>query len=282
MAKMYYNEQEAAEKLGISTDQLLERARGGELHAYADGSNRMFKVVEVDALVSTAASTAAPAAAGESDIQLSPVEMSGTHVSLSLADSQDTAAVGEVDTKSDTVMTSEGISIFEDEDLALEEADPMAKTQIAPSLDEGMGLEGMSSGGSGLLDLTREGDDTSLGAEVLDHIDMESGEMPSVESVAEGLSEEMDATAPAVAAVAALPPVFDPAAPIFTGMAAAGAILAVLLGLMSIGVITGKSSSMAAALGENVSIVAGGAVGLLIVGALVGFLVGKRSASPQG
>jgi hypothetical protein len=92
---------------------------------------------------------------------------------LSLADeTQALAAPTEQSQKEDTVITSEGISIFDDEDLEIEEADPMAKTQIAPSLDDQIALDGVGSG-SGLLDLTRESDDTSLGAEVLDQIDME-------------------------------------------------------------------------------------------------------------
>ena len=45
----------------------------------------------------------------------------------------------------------------------------MAKPQIAPALEEQIATEGVGSG-SGLLDLTRESDDTSLGAEVLDNI----------------------------------------------------------------------------------------------------------------
>jgi hypothetical protein len=45
----------------------------------------------------------------------------------------------------------------------------MAKTVMSGS-SSGTGLEGVGSGGSGLLDLTRESDDTSLGAELLDEI----------------------------------------------------------------------------------------------------------------
>ena len=242
MAKMYYTEQEAADRLGLSSDQLLEKVRAGDLHAYADGSNRMFKVVEDDQIAG------AKPVSGESDIQLSPVEMSGTHTPVSLADTEDHAAVSSVDTKSDTVVTSEGISIFEDEDLALAEADPMAKTQIAPSLDEGMGLEGMSSGGS---------------------------------SVAQGLNAEIAAAAPAAVAIPDSQLVYDPAVPMFTGMAAAGAILAVLLGVIAVGILAGKTSPVATALGDKVGIVAAAAFGLAIITTLIGFMVGKKGAAPQ-
>lgn len=69
--------------------------------------------------------------------------------------------------KDDTVVSSVGVSVFDEEELD-ESADPAAKTAMSASAG-GTGLEGVGSG-SGLLDLTREGDDTSLGAELLDEI----------------------------------------------------------------------------------------------------------------
>ena len=58
------------------------------------------------------------------------------------------------------------VNVFGDD----EDADPMAQTAIssAPSVAD-LNLEAVGSG-SGLLDLTRESDDTSLGAELLDEI----------------------------------------------------------------------------------------------------------------
>ncbi|HVP10823.1 MAG TPA: helix-turn-helix domain-containing protein [Phycisphaerae bacterium] len=58
-----------------------------------------------------------------------------------------------------------GISVFDDDELPIT-ADPMGETQISAGVPE---LESVGSG-SGLLDLTRESDDTSLGAELLDVI----------------------------------------------------------------------------------------------------------------
>src|SRR5262245_19901286 len=48
-------------------------------------------------------------------------------------------------------------------------ADPGAQTAISGTVSDQVNLEGVGSG-SGLLDLTRESDDTSLGAELLDEI----------------------------------------------------------------------------------------------------------------
>ncbi|HSV13801.1 MAG TPA: helix-turn-helix domain-containing protein [Tepidisphaeraceae bacterium] len=60
-----------------------------------------------------------------------------------------------------------GINVFGEEP---ERVDPMAQTAISSSGSIGdLNLEGVGSG-SGLLDLTRESDDTSLGAELLDEI----------------------------------------------------------------------------------------------------------------
>ncbi len=277
MAKMYYTEAEAAEKLGITTDALMEKVRNKEVRAYADGANRMFKVADIDAM----GAEQPLADAGESDIQLSPVESSGTHAPLSLADTEETSAVDAGGSKDGTVPTSEGISIFDDEELELQDADPMAKTQIAPSLDEGMGLEGLSSGGSGLLDLTREGDDTSLGAEVLGSIDMESGESPAVEDVAEQIGQEVETTAAATPEAPTVVRVYDPGAPLFTGMLAGAAIVGLLLGAVSLGVMMGKASPLAATLAARIPFVAGGALVVVIVGTVAGMMAGKRTTAPK-
>jgi len=59
-----------------------------------------------------------------------------------------------------------GIDVFQNDEV--ERVDPSAQTAISSSASE-MGSESVGSG-SGLLDLTRESDDTSLGAELLDEI----------------------------------------------------------------------------------------------------------------
>ena len=60
-----------------------------------------------------------------------------------------------------------GVNVF-GADERPESVDPMAQTHITPPRDQ-ISLEGVGSG-SGLLDLTRETDDTSLGAALLDEI----------------------------------------------------------------------------------------------------------------
>jgi hypothetical protein len=60
-----------------------------------------------------------------------------------------------------------GVNVFGDEESG--RVDPMAQTSIGSGIQDQINLEGVGSG-SGLLDLTRESDDTSLGAELLDEI----------------------------------------------------------------------------------------------------------------
>ncbi len=364
MAKMYYTEAQACERLQVDSTQLMDMVRKGKLHAYADGPNKMFKVAEVDG-VAPATPSPAPASNGDSDIQLAPVSDgsagSGTHETISLSDSNisltdsntapspahsgDTTAQGTsgstgtvglsgsisleladssadkssssgthalsgtgthglsgsgthdpglsgtnplsdsgAPTKSDTVITSEGISIFDDEDLEIETADPMAKTQIAPSLDEQIGGDNASAG-SGLLDLTRESDDTSLGAEVLGHIDMESGDAagPSGESVADSIRTEADiSTTPAAAEVplAALPP--DPSASTFTGLAAGAGIVLLVLAAVSMAVVSGATPPIVEQLGSKLPIVIGAAVVIVVVAGVIGMVLGKKTARGNG
>ena len=133
----------------------------------------------------------------------------GTPADLSGSSAIDLAATGDEDivslddeeaaaeqtvtgkSKDDTVVSSVGVSVFDEEDLE-ESADPLAKTMMTGSAAGGTGLEGVGSG-SGLLDLTRESDDTSLGAELLDEIypGDESGTLEMGEATRAGLAEDV-------------------------------------------------------------------------------------------
>ncbi len=122
------------------------------------------------ALGGTAAGMTGPTELGIDSSEGSAINLAAedTGDMLSLDDdeaSSDRTATGKG--KDDTVVSSVGVSVFDEEDLD-ESADPLAKTLMTGTAG-GTGLEGIGSG-SGLLDLTRESDDTSLGAELLDEI----------------------------------------------------------------------------------------------------------------
>ncbi len=270
--KMYYNEQEAADRLGITPGDLQEYVRDQRLRQFKDGDKSMYKADEVDAL-------AGPVQADDDIVELSPADSTMDIISLSDTDISQPAGG-----KEDTVITAEGISIFDEEDLDYDDrADPMAKTQISPSLEDQISLEGVGSG-SGLLDLTQESDDTSLGAELLDHIDLESDSV-----IGQALSEP-DATS----AFSAVPPVIgastvtpeptvvlmDSSAGMFAGLLVGGLVLALLIGAVTLAVMTGGSMpTYLKALDDNLWMIVFGGVVMAIVCALVGMLLGKAAAS---
>lgn len=205
-----------------------------------------------------------------------PLDKAGDELTLAEAD----VVVGKAKTKEDTVITAEGISIFDEEDLEIEAADPLAKTQIASSLEDQVSIEGV---GSGLLDLTRESDDTSLGVEVLDHID----------ETTEGAAElepapvpEIEPYQPEPVAVAAEPAAtfveqVDPGAGIFAGMLIGSAIVALFLGSVPLASARGAVPGYLEWYKENLPALLIGAVVLVGVATLIGLFLGRAIATKQ-
>lgn len=396
--KMYYNEAEAAEKLGVSPEQLAEFVNQKQLRIYPDGAKKMYKASEVDALASPAQEeqeielapaedeisladetgvamkppSASDSAAGEQEITLEGDDSSGfdlvgadtntgstiAKVDSNQSDSGVGFAIPEEDdgtksgfkadgeeelilsdshagditpsspldsgellaipegTSSDSGMdlgvasadgsggfetvrsdetaqsvpsSGDSISIFDNDDLELSGADPMAKTQVAPSLEDQIALEGVGSG-SGLLDLTRESDDTSLGAEVLDHIDMDgiptalSNQTPG----AGAADAEYSEPAPAAIGVGQTPPTEvvevaavegppDAMSGLFGGMAVGLAIVMLVMSVVYAAASSGVIPDMVKALSENViALVAGGFFASVIFG-IIGFVLNKSA-----
>lgn len=299
MGKMYYTEQEACEKLGLDAAGLAEKVNAGDLQRYQDGAKSVYKASDVDTMGNGAASLV------DNDDRISLAET--VIVNQSDADAISLAEVDELDTvgngairKEDTVITTQGISIFDDEDLEIEEADPLAKTQIAPSLDDQIALDGVGSG-SGLLDLTRESDDTSLGAEVLGNIDLEaagsglmgsglmgSGLMGS--GMGSGLddpSSALDAAAAVAAArpVSMEPPIFveteDATTGLFGGLMFVTMLLTVLIVAVTLAAQQGVFSAVVQFAQKELTMVVAGAGVAMIIAAVVGMLVGKNSAAKR-
>ena len=265
--KMYLNEEEAAARLRITIEKLTDYARDGQLQQYQDGAKRVYRSEEVDKLAARFSMD------DTGEIELAPADTaSGDAVSLS-----ETEAPISEPGKEDTVITAEGISIFDDEDLEIEAADPMAKTQIAPSLEDQISLEGVGSG-SGLLDLTRESDDTSLGAEVLDQIDMESGVAPSLgEEVAPAYAPTQEAVIEAPVLVEAI----DPGAGLFSGFVVGCCLVTLMLAMVMLSVMADRRFSLTEALKENMGPAVGGAAVDVIACGVIGLMLGKAAAARQ-
>jgi hypothetical protein len=181
MAKMFYTLTETAEKLGVKEADVKQLATTGKLQQFRDRDKLMFKRDQVDSL---AAARKDDSSAGElgissgaiplDDTGLSTGEIplgakSGDQIDLAMDDADlPGAKKGGKKNKSEDSRMATGISVFDAGEI--EEADPHTQTIVKPVDDEEeLALESVGSG-SGLLDLTQESDDTSLGAELLDEI----------------------------------------------------------------------------------------------------------------
>jgi excisionase family DNA binding protein len=303
MAKMFYTTDEAAQKLGLSGDQLKQLVSENKLREFRDGARVMFKVDQVDKLAAdrktgSAAGTKAGSAiglAGDSGIGLA----GDSHASdvISLADSAMSPS------KDDTVVTGGSRAggsktgaqqVFKPGEV--KSADTGAQTHIQP-IDDQLSLEGVGSG-SGLLDLTRESDDTSLGAELLDEIypggdtKGESGigsasgifvESPggsSAAGAAQGSADILPVPAAPVM-VADIGEPYDGGSGAFGGLALASAVVSVVTALIAICFYNGFNPGWVKMIiegGTTYALIFGGAlVVLALLCAGIGMVVAKPS-----
>ncbi len=264
--KMYYTEEEAMELLGIERDRLSELVSEKKLRLFKDGQRTMFRADDLEKLAEETPDQ--EPAKQEEEIELSPADTSSGS-SISLADADEPIAEG----KDDTVITAEGISVFDEDELDTDAADPMAKTQISMSMEDQANLEGATTG-SGLLDLTREGDDTSLG-EVLDHIDTEGSRLPLGEEL---LPEPQMVGGQGQVAAPRIVEEVDPTAGLFGGLATGAAVIMLVLGSIAMAEMVGVVPGYLEVLSKNVLIVLGAAVVIMGLAGGVGFYLGKSSA----
>ena len=252
MAGMFYSLQEAAEKLNKTEEEIKQIVQEGNLREFRDGPNLLFKVEEVEALMSQASEEALEAVELEpealepealepeipeiegleaekpeaealepeipeaEDIELDiPVDENPELEALEaemLAPAEEAAGTSEILlapetgaplapneselTNADTALTGEGISVLGEtdgdyeitDDTLAETAIPMSTSGTGPEMPleeiEGdVNLDSFGSG-SGLLDLSLQADDTSLGG-ILDEIytDEVEGAEPAFEEV---------------------------------------------------------------------------------------------------
>ncbi len=180
-----------------------------------------------------------------------------------------------------------GVDVFQNDEI--ERVDPSAQTAIAPGIGE-MPSEGVGSG-SGLLDLTRESDDTSLGAELLDEIAPGGtaagrrgipGDTGLGASAAGKVVEIRGALSPSSSSSGRAPVAFnvqeeaDPMAPAF-GAAALAASLIVIFGAYALvsGVLETAPDILKTVTQYGFLGVAGGALALTLVFFVAGLIIGK-------
>ena len=264
MAKSFYTLEEAAAKLRKSPAEINAIADTGRLQRVSHEGQTKFRVEQVDLL----AGVMSDGGVSLSDDSRGPI---------GLADSAGGTAIN-------APSPAKGGSL---EDSVLGLADSAGGTGISAfGAGKGggdaveIGLETVGSG-SGLLDLTRESEETALGAELIDHV--YSSESGDAASGASGLFEAVQSS-PGFGA----PPIPS------TGMTVAeaydgawsgvgvGLMLAAFVGLAVAGMIAvaaafGAGSGIATSFAGNTLAWGGSLAGIAAVFGLVGFFVGRAS-----
>jgi hypothetical protein len=269
MAKLFYTLDEAAAKLKKSEAEVKAMVSSGQLQEFRDRDRLMFKVDQVDLL--------AGGAEGEGE-GIIPLAESGDLGHISLASDSGTG----MNLESPKEQT--GISIFDAD--TTEEADPSAVTQVTESVPTDLALDTVGSG-SGLLDLTREADDTSLGQDLLEEVSARDGSTASETQVEEGAEPvALFETTPGESDVAVVTPaammvMAEPYDGTWSGLAggiALGmvAVLAFLVALVLFG-LTNGAGKIVTMLASNFWMYVGIAAGALLIPAIVGMLIGKKS-----
>ncbi len=275
MAKMFYTLEEAAEKLGKSIQEVEQMASSGQLQEFRDRDRLMFKIEQVDLLADGGDD------AGDIDItdDLEPISLasSGSASGISLADSKE----------------GTGISIFDAEET--ETADPSAQTVMSETSGEtapDFSAMDPAASGSGLLDLTRESDDTSLGADLLQDVYGDSGDTGINQEAAAGdlfesttaQTEADTGTAPTGMMMPAetVDPKWSAAVGAASFVMALGILATVaLVALVMIGQSKGVSADaatggMLAKLPPNPMIIGGALAGAIFIFFIIGLVIGGR------
>ena len=178
-----------------------------------------------------------------------------------------------------------GITVFDVDDS--QKVDPSAQTAINPSVQDQINLEGVGSG-SGLLDLTRESDDTSLGA-VFDELTPGARRTPSGHRAAPSAPAMMETQTGADFAVPEPRPRGTLAAPIYVeaadplasalgGAALAVAGILVFAGFILASALKGARPEILDKLSTDGLMWGGIAIGVTLAFAAGGFVFGKMGA----
>lgn len=184
---MFYSLQEAAKKLERTEEQVTELVKQGKLREFRDGSNLLFKVDEVDALAGDEGVPAGTEVAEQPTPAPpeQPAEPQQPQDEISLAPETGIPAAENGLTDADTALTGEGVRVLGETDNGYQLTDDSlgettnamgetgAPDTAAPEaaleeIEEDVNLDSFGSG-SGLLDLSLQADDTSLGG-ILDEI----------------------------------------------------------------------------------------------------------------
>lgn len=311
MDKMFYTLQEVCSILAKNEDEVREMVSSGQLQEFRDKEELVFKVEQINLLAgvdedsgdviidlggtdntgSRAASALGLTGGSESGLELTDAPMTES----STGTAGHSAALGLTGGESAMDMSGSGeaagLSAFDTgEDMQPE--DDGGATRVGD--EEDLTLESVGSG-SGLLDLTRESDDTSLGAELLEEVYSSDDDNFDIPANASGLFEAASpdetevAGAAAIGDAAAVRPaagvpiamaqgVYDGSGSgLGIGSAIGGIIALVILLIIVIVELSGSTSALAMTISESLWIWTGGLFAVAILAVLAGMFIGRAS-----
>lgn len=328
MAKMFYTLEEVAEKLGKSEDEVKEMAKSGQIQEFRDRDKLMFKVEQIDLIAGgdddeldddLTLDLSDSGGGSDSGLDLADTDAKGgSGIALSDTDSSGGSGIDLTDTSQGKVGEKEsddesqkqksdsregtGISVFDTdhgEEGGEQRPGPASsssgsadfdaeQTQVGDDLgDDDLGLENVASG-SGLLDLTKESEDTALGAELLEevyssedsNIDMPAGASGLFEATPEsegGDAEQFHAPGGA-AGVATYSVAYDGSGSgLGVGMMIGALISLVCVAIIGIVGVMGPTPQLAINFAENLWIWVGGLAGIAVILGAVGWFIGRAS-----
>lgn len=272
--KMFYSADEAAQKLGKSVNDVLEMAKRGEIQEFRDRDKVMFKAEQINLL-------AGDEGEGGGDIPLALEDSRLDDSAIDLADSTGGrgAKGGAKKPAAPDSSDETGISAFEASRFGQD------KTQLMGGSGE-LSLETVGSG-SGLLDLTRENDDSLSGAALIEDAfqSEEDVQMPANASglfeAAGGADSGGNAVLGSGAAVAMMPMVVETYEGSWSGLGV-GLMIGAFASLVCVMIIalvmsTGAVPALATTFSSNLIVWGGGLLGVTLICGLVGFFIGRAT-----
>ncbi|MDI9403339.1 MAG: hypothetical protein QM516_05650 [Limnohabitans sp.] len=273
--KSFYTLEEAAKKLNMTPAGVEAIAATGKLQKVKHEGQDKFRVEQVDLLAARSA----------------PSDAIGL-----LDDSTAGGAIGLAD--SGPAMTppppAKKVAALDDSVLGLADSTPMGAKSPADSAG-GTGISALSGrgkggdaveigletvgSGSGLLDLTRESEETALGAELIDQVMSGEGDTPAGAS---GLfdavtAEPVVAAAPVGTSMVMAEPYDGAWSGVGAGVLIAAFAALTVAALIGVSAAMGAGSTIAASLSGNILAWAGALAGITAVGGIVGFFIGRAS-----
>jgi hypothetical protein len=288
--KSFYTLEETAKRLGWNVDKVNQTADSGKLTRVQHEGQAKFRVEEVEIL-------AMKNGAGDSGAGFGLLEDSTAGGGpIGLADSGPGMSSP---ASSKGGSSSKPSSLLDDSVLGLADSTPKGTKGMGGGIDlndqtgisawsgRGKGEDGVEIGletvgsGSGLLDLTRESEETALGAELIEQVYSGEGESaPGRSGLFDAVTSDptIGSSAPIGSTGMVAAEAYDGAwSGVGTGVLVAAFAGIVVSGLIAVSAAMGAGSAVANAFSGNILAWAGSLAGITAVFGLVGFFVGKAS-----